>query len=540
MRLVNAVVSKCVLAYLSLPTVIFMLGWLRWEIGVPAALAVLIAFFISLKGHGLTETLEPLVEPAEKIRLSPFVALALVGCVVVWCIMAGQGGFVPQTEDWHWRNATFRDLISHDWPVRYDTWGRALVFYVGHWLPAAIVGKIAFAVTGNFVIAWRVGNLALLAWTAVGVLIVLAQLLLLVRAFSVRRQVAALFLLVFWGGLDACGAFTLNLKQILSGVAPENSWWNFGDWWSIVFNYTSNSTCLYWVFHQAVTAWVAILFVARGLRLSCAAFVISLLPLCGPLPAIGIAFTASVLAVFRLCRPGGWKAVFWGVLSIPNAVGLFVVAPLVASFLCCNPAAGNFSFAWTVMGTAFFVKRWLLFFGCELGLYFALTFGACRRNIWWWCVLVGLLLCPVVVIDGAPDFCMRASIPLFVMLSVLVFLTVVHYLKERNWKGVALIACLVVGAYVPVKEMKGQLKLLSYTGFGDVVSDTIITFDQDLVAKYRKFGPDTGDLIVSKCNVKSPDDVFFYKHMARRRSADPTQGKDEPQGAKGADNDNIQ
>ena len=145
----------------------------------------------------------------------------------------------------------------------------------------------------------------------------------------------------------------------------------------MMFNYTSNSTCLFWVFHQAVPAWVAILFFARGARLSESAFLVSLLPICGPFPAIGIAFAVCVLGLNRVCSSaGGFLRVLRASVSLPNLIGVFVVAPLVAAFICCNPAAGRFSFAWMETYAVFSFTRWLLFFGCELGLYFAFTFGA--------------------------------------------------------------------------------------------------------------------------------------------------------------------
>lgn len=525
MTLKNETVGKCVLAYLALPTVVFLLGWLRWELGVPAAAAVLVALYcaIARKRADGAMTLAPIVEPAEKLEIAVPVALALVACIVAWCVFAGQGGFVVQSGDWHWRNATLRDLITHEWPVRYDDWNRALVFYVGHWLPPALVGKLVLAATDSLPCAWRLGNIALLCWTAVGVVLVLSQLLVILKARSVRSQFAVLALLVFLGGMDAVGAMALNIKQMLAGLPPENSWWDFGDWWSIVFNYTSNSTCLFWVFHQAVPAWMAILFVARGARLSEVAFLASLLVIYCPLPATGVAFAVCVLVLHRLRSGcGNFAAVFRECISLPNLVGVLVVVPLVAAFICSNPAAGRLSFAWTAMGMAFFLKRWALFFVCELGLYFVLTFGCCRRNPWWWYALVWLAFCPMVRIDGAADFCMRASIPSFLALGVLVFHSAVRLRAERSWKWAALVGCLVVGSYVPVKEMAWELYRTSRVGLGVVVSDQIVTFDQDLEARFAEEynWPGIGDWITAMNTVKSPDELFFFRCLARPR-ADP-------------------
>ena len=219
MTLRGSLVTKCALAYLCAPTVVFLLGWLRWELGVPAALLAGTALACAFRRKGAGESLEPLSEPAEELRISPWVALALVGCIVIWCIMAGQGGFV--------------------------------------------------------------------------------------------------------------------------------------------------------------------------------------------------------------------------------------VIPLVAVFLFSNPQSSALVFGWTAYGTAYFLKRGILFVSCEVGLYFLLTFRAFRTKTWRWSSLVWLCACPAIVIGGGADFCMRASIPALMCLSAMTYLSVVRYWEKQRWRSVALMACLAVGAYVP-------------------------------------------------------------------------------------------
>ena len=163
--------------------------------------------------------------------------------------------------------------------------------------------------------------------------------------------------------------------------------------------------------------------------------------------------------------------------------------------------------------------RWILFFVCELGLYFALTFERCHRSSWWWSALVWLLFCPIVKLDGGADFCMRAPIPLFLVLSVFVFVTTVHYIGVHSWKWIALVVCLAIGSYVTTKEMIWTLYHCSRLGFGVVINDKIVTFDQDLESRFAEEynWPGIGDWITSRCNVKDPDKLFFYKWLARRQ-----------------------
>jgi len=508
---------KWVFAYLALPNLIFMIGFLRWEILLPAVF-FLVAALISIwrGGNRRDVVLEPLVPSADCVHLPMRWAVAFAVAVTLWCIMAGQGGFVVQTTDWNWRNATFRDLITHEWPVRYDDFGRALVFYVGHWLPAAVVGKAVFGLTGDLSIAWRAGNVALLVWTASGLLIALAQLSLLLKADSPLRRFGVLALLIFFGGMDALGAWGLNIKQILSGCAPLNPWLDFGELWAPPFNYPSNSSCLYWAFHQTAATWIAVFYIARGVRMLELAFVVSLVSLSAPLPNVGLAFIAAALVLRRLAvsRRDAWDVVKAAV-SVPNITGVAVVTPLVAALLCANDQTGGITFAWYDMGAGFFFRRCVFFLCFEIGLYFVLSYKWFYRSTWWWTALIWLCICPAVKVGEWADFCMKAMMPAFAALSVMAAFSFIRYRCCRDWRAFALAGCLAVGAYVPVKEILWYAYRTAHVGVGVVVEDRIGTFDQDVVGRY---GENCGKMIVSMCNVSDPDSRFFYRWMARKHS----------------------
>lgn len=506
MTLKSELVTRYCLAYLSLPIIVFITGWLRLEVGILPFCLLIIALLMVLYKRGRSSSLVPIVEPCAELKISPVVLLTLMVCLFVWCLFAGQGGFVVQTYDWNWRNATFRDLITHDWPVRYDQWNRALVFYAGHWLVPALVGKLALGAIGDAQCAWRIGNIALLIWTYCGVLLVLAQLLLLLNASSSRRQLGVLLLLVFFGGCGALGTISLRFWHYVDGAPYRFSWLEFDPWWSGWYQFSSNSTCLYWVFHQTVAPWVAILLIARGVRLSDVAFILSLVLICAPLPSIGIAFFVSVLVVrclVELTKLGKWRDAVSSVVSLQNMIGVFVVVPVVALYLSANPQCGGFSFVWSDMPCLFFVRRTLLFLFCEVGLYFLLTYKWLSNNIWWRSSLAWLCFCPLVrVAGGQPDFCMRASIPAMMILSVMCYYSYIKY-KSLDLHGKqmsVLLLCMVIGALVPWREQTKYMGLLREYGFGVVVNDRIGTFDQNF---------DYCEGIVSNCNGKNIDNTFF-------------------------------
>ncbi len=521
MRLKSNIVSLLGLIWLSLPTIIFMMGWLRLEIGLPAAFLVAFAMVKTLNGHHREKTLAPLGNPCEELRVSPLVFGVLAMGVLLWCVMAGQGGFVVQTWDWNWRNATFRDLITHEWPVRYDAWNRALSFYVGHWLAPALVGKVVFAATGSMTLAWCLGNVALLIWTWAGVMIVLAQLLLLLGARSSRSQFCVFMLMVFWGGCGALGPILLSLEALMTGGDPMFAWWEFSYWWSGWYQFSPNSTCLYWVFHQTVAAWVAILLLARGARLSDSVFALSLVLIYAPLPAMGIAIFVVVLGVSYLVdlgKTGRWSIAVMEMLSFQNLVGMLVVAPVIALYLSINPQAGIVSFIWQNNNWPFLLYRAVLFLLCEVGLYFLLSLKWFGLSIWWRTAVVWLCICPLVRIGSGADFCMRASIPALMILSVMCYCSYIKYKAEGrcNWHARALLLCLFIGMLVPWREMTLYLSCLNYLGFGRVAEDHIVTFDRDL-NEIKRFGENRGAWVASFCNATDVNATFFFSRLAKTR-----------------------
>lgn len=517
MRMPMKMLERIVLLYLTIPFVIFLAGWIRPCIGLPALVLVAVAVVQLWRGRGDREDRLPsLADPDDEVRMSWKMVAGVLAVILVWCMMAGQGGFVVQTEDWAWRNATMRDLITHDWPVRYDAWNRALVFYVGHWMVASVIGKLALWMSGSLDVAWRAANVVLLIWTATGIALVYLQMVLLLKSRTAGRQIAALALLVFFGGLDALGAFVLNCKQLAVGSPLDNSWWNFGDWWPAIFNFTSNSTLLYWVYHQTVASWIVVLLLARGARVAWIGFVIPLLLLNGPLPASGIVVIggAAVLAwAWPNLQSRQFRLVVRKALALPNLIGAFVVFPIVWSYLSSNPQSGNFSFAWTSVGTGFFFRRYLVFICCEIGLYVLLTARGNRCGFWWWVTVGWLITCPLIRVGNGNDFCMRASIPAMMLLSIIVFRTVDTNWMKARFVTLALLGCLAVGAYVPAKEMCWYVYHLSQKGFGVVVEDWIVTFDRDFT---HGFIVDNADWVVANCCCQDPNSKFFYRWIGRK------------------------
>jgi hypothetical protein len=228
--------------YLLLPFILFCLGWLRLVIALPIT-ALMVWILWKLWMQKFPDFEENNGEYPEILR-SILPAIVLTG---LWVFLSGVGGYAFQNWDHHWRNAVFRDLISYDWPVVYAAPDRGpikmLIYYVGHWLLPALVGKL---------LGWQAANAFLFLWTWLGVLLVVLHLSFKLKTSSLKT----LLLLAFFSGMDALG--TIFLAKEYPTLWPPLQHLEI---WAGDLQYSSFTTQLFWVFNQSVPAWLCIVFI---------------------------------------------------------------------------------------------------------------------------------------------------------------------------------------------------------------------------------------------------------------------------------------
>src|SRR5687767_7529958 len=131
--------------YLAIPFIVFLLGWLKWFYSIPVALIIIVACYFSLRQHKVFIAID-----LKKHRRTIFICFTLL---VIWIFFSGIGQFSYQNGDHYARNAVLKDLVEKPWPLVYDftinqPYGvkvpgeYMLVYYLGYWMPAALVGKL--------------------------------------------------------------------------------------------------------------------------------------------------------------------------------------------------------------------------------------------------------------------------------------------------------------------------------------------------------------------------------------------------------------
>ncbi len=473
------------IVYLAIPHLIFYLGWLRWPWALVATaiicVGLAIATRVSLRSVDLRSATEEAPggeivssdkpsNPTDATRdvagtdqvqddnAPPFVftrhhALMIGAVCLFWLAISGIGGFVRQDYDWEKHNAIINSLIVKPWPTVYEVYQEKipLVYYIAYYLPAALVGKVG---------GWFWANQALFVWSYVGVYIALTWFCILVRRVS--YSVLAIF--VMFSGLDLIGK-ALAPHGGLANAGASN--WRHIDSWAGIFQYSSNSTQLFWVPHQALAGWVL-----AGLILYCVVLVrrrdLILLPLglstfwspfitLGMISYLVIDFLIDLAPLARRIRQ---------MISLPNIVGVTAVG-ITAFYFSAKAYEGSPIMVIDMFsglnlshynGPIYSALLYLAFFCLlEFGLYAIILYrsGAVQDERWRWMLDITVLtLCvlPWFRLGVYNDLVMRASIPALFVLAVLVTRAVHDSSLEKQTRR-ALVVLLLIGAYTPATEM---------------------------------------------------------------------------------------
>ena len=425
----NRIRSAAVI-YVAVPIFIFFFGWLSalWAAAFSALLAAACFFFWKSSRKRDGEKTYAVVSKK---------TLIIIGAVsLAWCFLAGHGGFIHQSSDNTIRNAIFRDLIKMPWPVVYSD-GSMLSYYIAHWMPPALVGKIFYTVSGSVSAGYAAGNVFLLIWSSIGVF--LSLLLVVILTFSKKKPhiMLTVFLFIFFSGLDLVG-----------NAVTANTFDNHLEWWAYyIIQYSSFTTCLFWVYNQTIAIWLVTLCIINERSVKNFAFLGLLALPFGPLPFIGIVLMcvikAAVISV-GMIRGGRLSEAVKNVLSFQNILACVSVLPVYYLYYFSNAIASNDAYYETgkanvgfrvndiwlepfaegnVSGIISKLLLYIFFILVEVGFYAAIILiylkikkkKAAPEFIG---TIIMLLLLPLFRLGMDGDFTMRASIPPIIYLAV--------------------------------------------------------------------------------------------------------------------------
>ena len=432
--------KTCVFLYTAIPILIFFCGWLN----VAAALIATV-LLVGAVGWSLFHANDA-DGKQEQMQISAGVCIAVVVVALVWCFFGGQGGFVHQTSDHYIRNKIMTDLTLKEWPVTYYGGKNLLCYYIAYWMVPCGIGKASWLATGDAELAMHVSNVALLIWSTIGVTLTLLLTILLTYTKGKYYPILAVVIFVFFSGMDALGV-AFDIPELREQVLRDDHI----EWWAAYFQFSSNTTQLYWVYNQVVPVWPLFLCMMNERHLKDFALIGALAMPFGPFPFVGMVIFGLLRAAIDLFDAGKAKCLgdaLRRMLSPQNFLSILAVVPVFGLYFTANVMSSNVSGKSGGDSTALRIhdvftkgeaeeigialRLYAMFVLFEFGVYVILLLAKKQERRLTAGVAVYLLICPLLMIGAQEDFSMRVSIPGLLYLCIMMIRLVIAEMPEKG------------------------------------------------------------------------------------------------------------
>lgn len=449
---------------LLLPSVAFLLTWVRPLISIPGTVLLAFAFGSYVRTRKAAE-MDAFGDDENVFECRVSVLVMVIACAVIWTFFSGIGGLFYQNEDHYGRNAIFHDLLEHDWPVYFEGTPYALTYYIAYWILPSLFGKMAM-LWGHGEWCWPAANAMLFAQTVWFLVIAFLLFLSLVRPRTWLQNALCLLLFVLFSGMDG----------LMIPFFPN--WWNNQiEWWAQAYQFSSNTTCLFWVYNQAVPAWLAFL-----LLLSCpwdigsyALIGLSAFPF-SPMPFMGLMVYLIGLAMMLVARHAHEMGICQGIqktvrdcFTMRNIFACIAIAPSFLTYFLANDASSGAPLRIDLYFSSYgVIPAWIhliLFLFIEFGAYALIIGKKSMKNPLFLLTLISLILAPMVRIGYGQDFSMRASIPGLMGMTVFCAKYLLESIPGKRRVGAwVLTLLLLVGSITPFLEFARGLYKVKHAG----------------------------------------------------------------------------
>lgn len=401
------------LVFLALPVLIFVLGWFRLYIAVPAALLLAGTCVLAVREWRKDTT---------EVEFDILFLIILAVFSVVICLVSDIGEYMWGTTDHAYRRAVLRDLTDYRWPVIYDlanqtdpvsssylgTGRVAFSYYVTYWMVPSLAGKVAGFEAGNFI---------LLLYSAAGIFLTV-----ITSCFFLRKQsYALLFTLTFFSGLDFIP------YMVYGAIGTEDWMWLEG--YTRHISMISNINNLMNVFNQCIPCWLIVAMLLVQKEKKNIGLTASLMFAFSPWATIGM----IPLAIWALLKD---KPKIKALLSICNIIPpLLILAVYAPSYTANSRAVSVSGPTWSFYDSfGSFAVGYLMIAAVEI-LPFALILWKRFHKMSLFFVTFGsLLLIPLYKVSSQNDFTMRGTMPALFVVSVLLAGAINGYISENRKK----------------------------------------------------------------------------------------------------------
>lgn len=475
--------------YLVLPFLIFLLGWCRMEIAIPATILIFTAVLCVTKDADYSERSDILDAKKWIIILGILSALVILSGI-------GRMAYTNWGEQYA-RDSLFEVLANNKWPVVGEVLVdgkpelRMFTYYFGFWLPSALIGKV-FGITAGYI--------AQFAWAVFGMLLMYYHICIWRR----KTEIWPLIIFIFFSGIDFAYYYLFNLP-VDKNLWDVTSLMGYGSY------YHSTLIMMNGIYNQAIPAWLATIFLwSQRKKEGSWGLILSSIMLPATFSFVGllpIAIYGIVMKLKKCYKEGEVLKGFLKLFTFPNLVGVIVIGGISFLFLTGNISSVNKGITGGSVATTEIIEDALIshlpiqmigYIVCivmEVGIYFYLIYDKYKHNLLYKLILGILLVCPWIKIGYSNDFRWDASVP---ALFILVLLIINYFEKTdwNHWKKRILTAILIISGL-------GMLPLIKVPFYAEKQGYTHI-------AQLNR------EQILLGSNFSAPVDTYFSKYVAEK------------------------
>jgi len=489
-RLADRIMDDMTIIYIIAPIIIFIFGWTKIIYSI-VAFIIFGYFYIEMKKNLCNAS-------GNLITRDTILFWSKIGIVVfLWVYVSGIGGFTFQNSDFWGRNPIYRDLCDYKWPVIYDLSQQsdyvknitgdstvAFSYYFAWWLAPALISKI-------FMLGEMGRSIVLFIWAILGVFLVAYNLYALVNKLTLK----IITVFIFFSGLDVVGFYIIkNTIPFMEHI----------EWWSKNFQYSSNTTLLFWVFNQAIPVWLITVLLMRlddnknTVALSSLAFAYS------PWATIGIV-PIALYTVFQNKKIK--KSITFTNISIPTIMIVFFGFFYAVS----SGSSGKNGFIWELHPgeEKAVLIRYFMFILLEALIFFIVMGKKAKKYKFYYVILFELILLPGYQLIQY-SFLLRGSIPALFILMVYIIMFFNESDESIKRRKEILIILLIIGAITPMTEMSRSLNKTANNSNESIVQESVYSF-----GAIKSMDENRIKTIKDQFFIYNYEDSFFFKFIAK-------------------------
>ena len=493
MNIKSKIILLLNLLYCYIPVFLFLLGWVKLWVAIPTSVVLCYFLYMFIAKE----------ESNNELYINRIVLMGGVLALFAVCLSAGMGNWWPQVFDYEKHNAVLQDLVRFEWPVVYDKYEKAvLTYYIGHYLPPALIGKLVGSV--------RIADYMMGIWGYLGIILVYLNVILLTNSNSWKKQLLTLCAFLLFAGMLYPLQLILNIFFSDVLVYPNSDISSVGCLSTLFIDgmhleYRSIFTDIQWVHQQSIIPWLicSTLMMRRENYSNYALFALPAF-LSGTWSFLGIVVIAIILVIYDLIRTRGsiYKQLFSAsnifTILVPGLIFLFY---FLGNMIVERSSSTGSEFALDLSAQHLIYR--ILFMLFMFGIYAILIGKYYRKDILFWAICAELAIIPL--FNGS-DFVMCTSIPsLFVLLILIIRYLYSGFAKERIRK-VLLIVCLLIGARNPIIQIRKAAIHHPYDHFKE----------ESLLECTNLENPVIGDAMKYQYYTYNPDNTIFYKYIMRK------------------------